>query len=105
MKTTNAAQMLAALGYEARLEIFRYLVRIGPDGASAGDIAHHCNITASTLSHHLNQMRQVGLITRVRASRSLIYSADFANMGDLINFLSDECCNGHPELCLKGTDT
>jgi len=99
MKTHDAAQKLAALAHEARLNIYRYLVRIGPDGASAGDIAQDCEITASTLSHHLNQMRHVGLIERRRESRSLIYSASFSNMTALINFLSEECCQGHPELC------
>lgn len=99
MKTENAALMLAALGSEARLEIYRYLVRIGPDGAAAGDIAKDCDITASTLSHHLNQMRQVGLIERTRKSRSLIYAANFTTMNELISYLSDQCCFGKPELC------
>ncbi len=99
MEMNNATEMLGALSSEARLRIFRYLVRQGPDGASAGDIATACDITASTLSHHLNQMRNAGLIERTRQSRSLIYVADFKTMNALINFLSDECCNGQPELC------
>ncbi len=99
METKTAADMLAALSYEARLNIYRYLVRVGPDGASAGDIAKECEIAASTLSHHLNQMRNAGLIERTRDSRSLIYSANFDTMNMLIGFLSDECCFGQPELC------
>jgi len=99
MEINHAAAMLGALSYEARLRVFRYLIRIGPDGASAGDIAHTCEITASTLSHHLNQMRNAGLIERTRQSRSLIYAANFNKMNALIDFLSDECCNGQPELC------
>ncbi|SCA55847.1 Transcriptional regulator, ArsR family [Candidatus Terasakiella magnetica] len=99
METKDAADMLAALSYEARLMIFRYLVRMGPEGACAGDIAKDCEITASTLSHHLNQMRNAGLIERTRQSRSLIYVANFNSMNALIDFLSDECCNGQPELC------
>lgn len=99
METKDFAEMLAALSYEARLNIFRYLVRIGPGGASAGDIAKTCQITASTLSHHLNQMRNAGLIERKRDARSLIYSANFETMKLLIGFLTDECCNGQPELC------
>jgi len=99
METKDAAEMLSALAYEARLTIFRYLVKIGPDGASAGDIAQACGITASTLSHHLNQMRNSGLIERTRQSRSLIYVANFTNMNALIGFLSEECCDGQPELC------
>jgi len=99
MKTKDAADMLSALAYEARLNIFRYLVKIGPEGASAGDIAKECDIPASTLSHHLNQMRNAGLLERTRDSRSLIYSTNFTNMNALIDFLSEECCQGQPELC------
>ena len=100
METHDAVNMLAALAYEARLNIFRFLVKVGPDGACAGDIAQACDITASTLSHHLNQMRNAGLIDRKRDSRSLIYYANFDNVSSLIKFLSDECCDGRPELCL-----
>jgi len=100
METHDAVDMLAALAYEARLNIFRFLVKVGPEGACAGDIAQACDITASTLSHHLNQMRNAGLIDRKRVSRSLIYFANFVNVSSLIKFLSDECCEGKPELCL-----
>ena len=105
MKTETAVPMLSALAYEARLDIFRFLVRVGPNGASAGEIAQGCDIAPSTLSHHLNQMRQSGLIERVRQARSLIYSVNFAAMNELIGFLSNDCCNGQPELCLKGNET
>ncbi len=107
MKTENAVHMLSALAYEARLDIYRYLVRIGPDGSSAGDIATACGIASSPLSHHLNQMRNCGLIERERKARSLIYSVNFTAMNTLIGFLSDECCDGQPELCLdqKGNET
>lgn len=100
MKTHDAVDMLAALAYEARLNIFRFLVKKGPSGASAGDIAEACDIASSTLSHHLNQMRNAGLIERKRESRSLIYSANFTNVSALIKFLSDECCEGKPKLCI-----
>ncbi|WP_135081868.1 metalloregulator ArsR/SmtB family transcription factor [Terasakiella sp. SH-1] len=99
MEINNATEMLAALSYEARLKIFRHLVKLGPSGASAGDIAKACEITASTLSHHLNQMRSCGLIERHRKSRSLIYVANFEKMNTLIAFLSEECCEGNPDLC------
>ncbi|WP_028879565.1 ArsR/SmtB family transcription factor [Terasakiella pusilla] len=104
MKTELAVDMLSALAYAARLDIFRYLVRIGPDGAAAGDIASACNITPSTLSHHLNQMRQCGLIGRTRQGRAQIYHVNFDAMNTLIGFLSDDCCNGQPDLCLKGNE-
>ncbi|NVK20084.1 MAG: helix-turn-helix transcriptional regulator [Methylocystaceae bacterium] len=105
MKTDHAVIMLSALASEARLDIFRFLVHIGPDGAPAGEIAKACAITPSTLSHHLNQMRQSGLVDRRREARSLIYSVNFTEMNGLIGFLSDDCCQGQPKLCLKGNET
>lgn len=104
MKTNLAVSMLAALAYEARLDIFRYLVRVGPEGAAAGDIATTCDIPPSTLSHHLNQMRQCGLIERTRQGRAQIYHVNFEAMNNLIGFLSDDCCDGQPDLCLKGNE-
>lgn len=92
--------MLAALAYEARLEIFRFLVRAGPEGAAAGQIAEGCGIQPSTLSHHLNQLVNAGLISRARAQRSLIYSANFETFDGLLGYLADECCNGQPGQCL-----
>lgn len=99
MEIEQATSVFGALSYDARLNIFRYLVRMGPQGASAGDISEACAITASTLSHHLNQMRLVGLVERQRQSRSLIYTVNFEIMNELVGFLMDECCHGQPELC------
>jgi ArsR family transcriptional regulator len=99
MDNLIAAQSFAALSNETRLDIFRFLIKSGPDGACAGDIAEACAMPSSTLSHHLNQMRESGLIIRSRQSRSLIYSVDFSAMNKLIVFLTSECCNSQPELC------
>ena len=103
METEKATSLFAALSYDSRLNIFRFLVRMGPEGASAGEIAEACAITSSTLSHHLNQMRLVGLVERKRESRSLIYSANFEAMNELVGFLTNECCHGQPELCNSDT--
>lgn len=85
---------LAALAQEHRLAAFRLLVEAGPDGVSAGDLADRLDIPRSSLSFHLNQMMQAGLIVQRRESRSLIYSADYAAMTALIGFLTENCCRG-----------
>jgi ArsR family transcriptional regulator, arsenate/arsenite/antimonite-responsive transcriptional repressor len=85
---------LAALAQEHRLAAFRLLVEAGPDGVSAGDLADRLGIPRSSLSFHLNQMMQAGLIVQRRESRSLIYSADYAAMAALVGFLTENCCRG-----------
>lgn len=85
---------LAALAQEHRLAAFRLLVEAGPDGISAGDLADRLAIPRSSLSFHLNQLMQAGLIIQRRESRSLIYSADFAAMTALVGFLTENCCRG-----------
>ncbi len=85
---------LAALAQEHRLAAFRLLVEAGPDGVSAGDLADRLAVPRSSLSFHLNQMMQAGLIVQRRESRSLIYSADFAAMAALVGFLTENCCRG-----------
>lgn len=93
----NSAQVvsaLAALAQEHRLAAFRLLVEAGPDGVSAGDLADRLAIPRSSLSFHLNQLMQAGLIIQRRESRSLIYSADFAAMTALVGFLTENCCRG-----------
>ena len=79
MDATQTIAALAALAQEHRLQAFRFLVQRGADGAAAGVIADHLAIPASSLSFHLAQLERAGLVVRVRKSRSLIYSADFAN--------------------------
>lgn len=94
METQATVGALAALAQEHRLEAFRYLVQQGTAGAAAGTIADHLGIPASSLSFHLGQLERNGLIIRVRKSRSLIYSADFAAMNALIGYLMENCCAG-----------
>lgn len=94
METDPTVRALAALAQEHRLEAFRYLVQQGADGAAAGAIADHLGIPASSLSFHLAQLERAGLVLRVRKSRSLIYSADFAAMGALVGYLMENCCAG-----------
>lgn len=94
METTEAVTALTALAQETRLEIFRFLVRRSPDGAAAGEIGQQLGLPGATLSHHLNTLRQAGLIRQARDGRSLIYAPDFGHMNAVLGFLMDDCCAG-----------
>lgn len=94
MDAQHTITALAALAQEHRLQAFRFLVQQGADGAAAGAIAEHLCIPASSLSFHLAQLERAGLVVRVRKSRSLIYSADFAAMTALVGYLTENCCGG-----------
>lgn len=102
MKQTTAIAALAALAQDSRLEVFRLLVRQGPDGLPAGEIAERLGVQPATLSFHLAQLSHAGLVASRRQGRSIIYRADVATMKDLMAFLLYDCCSGHPELCGVG---
>jgi ArsR family transcriptional regulator, arsenate/arsenite/antimonite-responsive transcriptional repressor len=94
METSSAVLALGALAQENRLEVFRLLVQAGPDGMAAGDVAERLEIPPATLSFHLAQLRQAGLIAVRRDGRSLIYSANYDGMSALMAFLTENCCRG-----------
>ncbi|MEQ9607971.1 MAG: metalloregulator ArsR/SmtB family transcription factor [Kiloniellaceae bacterium] len=94
MERNDALAGLAALAQESRLDIFRLLVEGGPEGLAAGDIGTRLALPGATLSFHLKELRQAGLITCRREGRSLIYAADFAAMGSLVAYLTENCCGG-----------
>ncbi|WP_135211367.1 ArsR/SmtB family transcription factor [Vitreimonas flagellata] len=94
MKTDDAVSALGALANEHRLAVFRLLVQAGPEGRAAGVIAEKLDLPASSLSFHLAHLTRAGLILQRRESRSLIYSADFVAMNDLVGFLTENCCGG-----------
>lgn len=94
MNADLAITALGALAQEHRLEVFRLLVRVGRKGLPAGEIARQLSIPPSSLSFHLTQLQQAGLVHQVREGRSLIYSADYAAMDRLMRFLTDNCCGG-----------
>jgi DNA-binding transcriptional ArsR family regulator len=87
------------LAQETRLSIFRRLVRAGPVGENAGSIADALRIPAPTLSFHLKELEQAGLIAQRRESRSLFYSARFDGMRALLVYLMEDCCAGNPDVC------
>jgi DNA-binding transcriptional ArsR family regulator len=99
MIETDAAAQLAALGHEARLRVFRLLVKAGPDGLPVGEIVRHLGLAPSTLAHHLGALVQAGLVAQERRGRETVNRADFAAMRGLLTFVESECCAG---VCAAG---
>lgn len=94
MESEAVVRALSALAQEHRLALFRLLVQAGPDGLAAGAIAEALGVPASSLSFHLAQLTNAGLIAQRRDGRSLIYSADYGAMTALLGFLMENCCGG-----------
>lgn len=92
MENEMAAKRLAELGHSTRLSIFRYLVKVGIEGAPVGQIQAKLGVPGSTLSHHINRLVSVGLIRQVRESRTLYCVPQFEVLRELIDFLQAECC-------------
>lgn len=95
--------MLSALAQESRLKTFLLLVRKGPEGMAAGDIAAELEIPAATLSFHLKELTHAGLLESRREGRSVRYALRVEGMQEFLQFLSQDCCQGHPELCMPST--
>ena len=96
MQSTTVIRALGALAQEHRLATFRLLVQAGADGMAAGAIAETLGVPASSMSFHLAQLANAGLVTSVRRSRSIIYMADYAAMNALMGYLTENCCGGVP---------
>jgi len=93
MKTPEVIDALGALAHEYRLAVYRLLVERGPEGLPAGVIGERVGLVPSSLTFHLQALQRAGLIKQVRASRQLIYSADYAAMNGLVGYLTDKCCS------------
>lgn len=100
MKTDTAIEALGALAHATRLKVFRLLVRQGPQGLPAGDIASRLGVHAATMSHHLGLLERAGLLRSWRVARQVFYAADFKGMRGLIAYLAEDCCAGLPEIAV-----
>jgi ArsR family transcriptional regulator len=100
METTDTVAALSALAQEHRLAIFRLLVQAGPEGLPAGQVAEELKLAPNTLTFHFDRLRLAGLVTVRREGRSMIYAAQFAAMHALVDFLTENCCQGAPEPCV-----
>ncbi len=99
MESKAAVNMLSALGHDGRLAIFRLLVKAGPVGIAAGDIARTLEVLPNSLSANLNVLSHAGLIAARREGRSIIYAARFETMNSLIAYLTENCCGGDAGAC------
>lgn len=96
MHSDHAIRALSALAQEHRLAAFRLLVQAGEQGLAAGALAEQLGVPPSSLSFHLAQLANAGLVTQRRESRSIIYSADYGAMNSLMGYLTENCCGGVP---------
>jgi ArsR family transcriptional regulator len=99
MKTVEVIDALGALAHEYRLAIYRLLVEQGSAGLPAGAIGERVGLVPSSLTFHLQSLQRAGLITQMRASRQMIYSADYTVMNELVGYLTDKCCAAAGESC------
>ena len=94
MEKQNAIGALSALAQETRLDVFRLLVRAGPEGLPAGSVGGALGLPSATLSFHLKELKSAGLLRCERLGRSRIYSTDLDAVQDLVQFLLQNCCQG-----------
>lgn len=92
--TSPNARALAALGHDARLSIFRLLVKAGESGLRVGDIGEHLGLAPSTLAHHLSVLVDAGLVVQDKQGREVFNRVDFPAMNRVVGFLTSECCSG-----------
>ena len=99
MEPQTATTVFESLASGVRLDIFRLLVRMSPQGMVAGEIATTLGVPPTNLSFHLKAMAHAGLVAATQEGRFQRYRANLPLMSDLITYLTDECCGGRPELC------
>ncbi|MBE0407382.1 ArsR/SmtB family transcription factor [Psychrobacter sp. AOP22-C1-22] len=105
MEITTAIASFAALSQDTRLKAFRLLVNQEPEGLAAGEIARQLSVPHNTMSAHLAILARSGWVTSKRHSRQIIYRASLSHMQAVIQFLLQDCCAGHPELCASLMDS
>jgi DNA-binding transcriptional ArsR family regulator len=99
MESEQVVTALAALAQSTRLEIYRLLVSIGPDGLAAGQISEKLKVSPATLSFHFKSLSHAGLIESRQEGRFIYYSANFEVMNGMVNYLTENCCNGNAAQC------
>lgn len=94
MNIETAVSGLAALAQASRLSVFRLLVQKGPDGMAAGEIAAELGVLSTTLSFHLKELSNAGLLKARQQGRFIYYAPDFTAMNELLAYLTENCCSG-----------
>jgi DNA-binding transcriptional ArsR family regulator len=104
MDERQAISAFGSLAQETRLRVLRLLVPAGPEGVAAGALAEQLGVSPSNISFHLSHLERAGLIQARREARSIIYSAAYPVLRDLIRFLMEDCCAGDPRVVAKECD-
>lgn len=104
MEQDQIVKALSALAQPTRLSVFRLLMKAGLNGLPAGAIAEAAGVPTNTMSTHLAVLARAGLVASRRQSRSIIYTANLVEIRDVLSFLVDDCCGGHPEICAPLVD-
>lgn len=99
MESTDAIEVLTALGQPSRLDAFRLIMKHEPDGLPAGEVARLLDVPQNTMSTHLAILTRAGLISPERYGRTIIYRAELDKVREIASFLVNDCCGGRPELC------
>lgn len=99
MKSKEVVEALGALASEPRLAVYRLLVKRGPEGYTPSGLSARLEVPAPTLSFHLKELVQAGLIESRREGRNLYYSPNFERVRDLVGFLNENCCSLADEAC------
>jgi len=99
MEIKSAVAALSALAHEGRLSVFRMLVQAGMEGVAAGEIARRLDVPPNSLSANLNVLSHAQLVESRRDGRSIIYTARYTSMTELLEFLLQDCCGGNPQIC------
>src|SRR5258706_14667930 len=99
MNEERVVASLSALAAGNRLRIFRLLVKRGPSGLPAGEIADRVGMSATNASFHLKELDRAGLLRATRQGRFVRYAIDVEGMRQLLTYLAEDCCQGRPELC------
>jgi len=99
MDTKRALEALSALSQQTRLDVFRLLMRAGPDGMAAGEIGAALDVRQNTMSANLAVLLRAGLVRNAREGRTIRYFADMEGVRDLMAFLLEDCCGGRADLC------
>lgn len=109
MERGNVIEALSALAQDTRLDIFRLLVEAGPAGIPAGQIGEELGVPAPTLSFHLKELKNAGMVEASKNGRSVLYRADFGAMNELVGYLMENCCRrscegeGSTDCCEEGS--
>lgn len=99
MKPAQVVKALAALAQPTRLAIYRLLVARGPEGVAAGQVAEKLKVSPATLSFHFRTLSHAGLVESRQEGRFIYYSANFAVMNGMVDYLTENCCSGNEDAC------